>query len=255
MLQLTSFGSGSKGNCVLISNGKNNILIDAGLSPNVINKCLTQFSLTLYDIDGLLITHEHNDHIKSLGVLSQYIPVYSHPDTLAVAGHKVEIPLKQRMEIEPKTFGIGTLDITPFKTCHDAAFPYGYVIKDCDSSIAFLTDTGFVSKGAMSVISGCDMAFIESNHDKTMLMQGEYPQFLKQRILSDKGHLSNEECALTVSKLIENGTQKIMLAHLSEKNNLPELAFWTTAKYLQKLGIDKDSYTLKIASQYNMVAI
>lgn len=255
MLKLTSFCSGSKGNCTLVQNGKNNLLIDAGINPNTLNKYLSCFSLTLYDIDGILLTHEHNDHIKGLDVLSKYVPVYSHAATLEALETKVDIPLKNRMETEPQTFGIGTLDITPFVTCHDAACPYGFVIKDCESSIAYLTDTGYISKGIMNAIKGCKTAFIESNHDKDMLIQGKYPYYLKQRILSDKGHLSNAECALTVSKLLENGAENIMLAHLSEQNNLPELAYWTTIKYLDRLGVDKKSYLLKIASQRHLVAM
>jgi phosphoribosyl 1,2-cyclic phosphodiesterase len=253
MIKITSLGSGSKGNCVLISNGTNKILIDAGLSINAIYKKLLELGLTLHDIDGVLLTHEHDDHIKSIEALSAFIPVYSHPDTLEYVANKFALPLRQQMEIEEQYFNIGTFDILPFRTSHDALHPYGFVINDCDSKMAYITDTGFISKGCMSLIKGSDTVMIESNHDIELLQLGAYPHFLKKRILSEVGHLSNEECALTISRLIECGATKFMLAHLSEKNNLPELAYWTTTNYLMRKGIDLKDYQLKIASQKQTV--
>lgn len=255
MIQLTSLGSGSKGNCVLIDNGKNRVLIDAGLNIKVIYKKLKELSLTLNDIDGVLLTHEHDDHIKSVEALSAFIPVYSHPDTLEYVANKYALPLRNQFEVEEQYFNIGTFDILPFRTSHDALHPYGFVINDCDSKLAYLTDTGFISKGVSSLIKGSNIVMMESNHDKELLMRGAYPYYLKQRIMSDHGHLCNEECALTVSSLIESGASKIMLAHLSEKNNLPELAYWTTANYLQTQGVDNRDYILKVASQRETVVL
>jgi phosphoribosyl 1,2-cyclic phosphodiesterase len=249
MIKLTSLGSGSKGNSVLVDNGKNRVLIDAGLNIKTIYKKLLELSLTLNDIDGILLTHEHDDHIKSVETLSTIIPVYSHPDTLEVVSNKFSIPIKQQMAVEEKQFNIGTFDILPFRTSHDAVHPYGYVINDCDSKLSYITDTGYISKGVMGLIKGSNIVMIESNHDKELLNSGSYPYFLKQRILSELGHLCNEECALTIFSLIESGTDKLMLAHLSEKNNLPELAYWTTTNYLERKGITKKDYLLKIASQ------
>jgi phosphoribosyl 1,2-cyclic phosphodiesterase len=253
MIKIISLGSGSKGNCVLINNGKNRLLIDAGLSINVIYKKLTELALTLNDIDGILLTHEHDDHVKSADALSQVIPIYSHPDTLEFVANKYAIPLKQQMQIEEQGFNIGTFDIKPFRVSHDALHPYGFVINDSDSKMAYITDTGFISKGCMKLIKGSDIVMIESNHDTELLQLGEYPHFLKRRISSEYGHLSNEECALTISSLIECGSTKFMLAHLSEKNNLPELAYWTTTNFLAKKAIDGKDYQLKIASQRQTV--
>lgn len=253
MIELTSLGSGSKGNCVLINNGTNRLLIDAGLSINVLYKKLKALDLTLDDIDGVLLTHEHNDHITSSEALSAFIPIYSHPTTLEYVANKYALPLRKQMEIEEQYFNIGTFDILPFRTSHDALHPYGFVINDHDSKLAYLTDTGFISKGVMNVIKGSDTVMIESNHDKELLLSGVYPYYLKKRILSEVGHLSNEECALTIASLIEYGATKFMLGHLSEKNNLPELAYWTTTNYLTRKGIDTSDYKLKIASQKQTV--
>lgn len=253
MIKICSLGSGSKGNCVLINNGKNRLLIDAGLSVNAIFKKLKELGLNFNDIDGILLTHEHDDHIKSIEALSAFIPVYSHPDTLEYVKDKYAMPLRHQMEVEEQYFNIGSFDILPFRTSHDALHPYGFVINDCDSKLSYLTDTGFISKGVMNLIKGSDTVMIESNHDEELLTLGVYPYYLKKRILSEVGHLSNEECALTIASLLECGASKFMLAHLSEKNNLPELAYWTTANFLAKKGFSCKDYQLKIASQKQTV--
>lgn len=255
MLKLTSLGSGSKGNCTLIDNGRNKVLIDAGLSFRTIIKKLKDLSIGIDDIDALLITHEHDDHVKAMPEIMRTVPVYSHPDTLANLSDRYLLPFKNQMEVEEQVFSVGTLDVLPFRTSHDAIHPYGFVINDCDSKLCYITDTGFISKGTMALIKGSDTVMIESNHDKELLMLGAYPYPLKRRIMSELGHLCNEECALTISSLIENGAKKVMLAHLSEKNNLPELAYWTTANYLRRLGIQDGDYTLKIADQRQTVIL
>lgn len=253
-LEIFSLGSGSKGNCILITNGRTTLLLDAGLNPGVIVKKLSALNLTLEDIDGLLITHEHDDHIKAVEAFSAFLPVYSHPDTLEQIVKRQTIPLKQLMETEEKEFSIGTLDITPFRVSHDAAHPYGYAIKDWESKFTYITDTGYISKGMMSVARGSDIVMLESNHDKELLLRGKYPEYLKRRILSDKGHLSNEESARTALELAENGTRKIILAHLSEQNNLPELAYWTTNNFLRAQGVTAGDCTLYLATQRDTVA-
>lgn len=252
MIKLISLGSGSKGNCVLIENHRNKLLIDAGLGIRTLYRKLKQLSLTFDDIDGILITHEHDDHVRSVESLSEYLPVYSHPDTLEYLSNKYSIPLKNQMAVE-ENFSIGTMDVTPFRISHDAIHPYGFTVSDCDSKLAYLTDTGYISKGIMSIIKGSDTVMLESNHDKELLLRGAYPYPLKQRILSDTGHLCNEESALAVYDLVENGAVNVMLAHLSENNNLPELAYWTVVNYLKKSGIGLKDYYIKVASQREIV--
>ncbi len=254
-LKIFSLGSGSKGNCILITDGKTNLLLDAGLSPNVILKKLNVMGLALTDIDGLLITHEHDDHIKSVAALSPFVHVYSHPDTLEQVVKRQAIPLKHLMETEETEFSIGTLDITPFRVSHDAAHPYGYSVRDWESKFTYVTDTGYVSKGMMSVARGSDIVMLESNHDKELLLRGHYPEYLKRRILSDRGHLSNEESARTAFDLAQNGTRKLILAHLSEQNNLPELAYWTTKNFLRAQGVTEGDCALFLATQRDTVAV
>ncbi len=254
-ISVSSLGSGSKGNCVLISNEKNNVLIDAGLSASCIYKKLSQHGLGFSDIDAVFITHEHDDHIKGVAELASVIPIYSHPDTLDYIANKYNIPFKSLMEIEEQEISIGTLDILPFRVSHDAIHPYGYRICDSESKFTYLTDTGYISKGMFSIASGSDIIMLESNHDTELLKKGNYPEFLKKRILSDLGHLSNEESALTVCDLVNKGATKIMLAHISEQNNLPELAYYTTVNFLTKMQVERNAYTLKVASQRDTVLL
>lgn len=254
-ISVCSLGSGSKGNCVLISNGKNNVLIDAGLSFKCIYKKLTEHGLSIADIDAVFLTHEHSDHIKGVAELASYVPIYSHPSTLDFVANKYSIPLKQLMEIEEQEISIGTLDILPFRVSHDALHPFGYRICDSDSKFTYMTDTGYISKGMFAIASGSDTIMLESNHDTELLKKGKYPEYLKRRILSDIGHLSNEESARTIFDLVSGGTSKIMLAHISEQNNLPELAYYTAVNFLTKMNVERSAYTLKVASQRETVIL
>ncbi len=252
-IRVCSLRSGSKGNCVLISDGRTHLLIDAGLNPTLIAKKLADLDVSLADVSALLVTHEHDDHIRGVEALSQFMPIYSHPDTLEVLTSRQNIPLKKLMPTEAE-FSIGTLDITPFDVSHDAVHPYGYSVKDWESKVTYLTDTGYISKGIMNILRGSDTVILESNHDKELLLRGKYPEYLKRRIMSEKGHLSNEETALTSLDLVKGGTRKIMLAHLSEQNNLRELAYWTTAEFLRRnLGEDARACSLYVATQKDTV--
>lgn len=254
-IKICSLGSGSKGNCVLISNGKNNLLLDAGLNPNVILKKLRELGLELTDIDALLITHEHDDHVKSVEMLSPFLPVYSHPDTLEQVVKRHPIPLKHLCEAEETEFSIGTFDIQPFRVSHDAAHPYGYSVKDWESKFTYATDTGYVSKGMMNIARGSDIVMLESNHDAELLLRGNYPEYLKRRILSEKGHLNNAESARTALDLIKSGAKKIVLAHISEQNNLNELAYWTSKNFIRSNGIEDGEYELKLATQRETLVV
>jgi len=252
-IKVCSLGSGSKGNCVLVTDGKTRLLIDAGLNPTVIAKKLSEFDLLLTDIDALLVTHEHDDHVKSVDALAQFMPVYSHPDTLEKIAFKYGLKIKGLMEVED-VFSVGTLDITPFLVSHDAVHPFGYSISDWETKFTYLTDTGYVSKGIMAILKGSDTVMLESNHDRELLLRGRYPEYLKKRILSEKGHLCNDESALTALELYKSGTKQVMLAHISENNNLPELAYWTTVRLLKEnLGREFDARTVKIALQRETV--
>lgn len=253
-ISVYSLGSGSKGNCFILSDGKTNIMIDAGLSIRATVSKLAEIGLRLQDVGGILLTHEHNDHIRSLPQLSTYLSVYSHEETLREA-EKIDGTRLASLNVADKGFYIGNFFITPFDVSHDAAHPYGFVVETEKEKVAYVTDTGYISNGIMKKIEGCGTAIIESNHDKELLMRGGYPERLKRRILSDKGHLCNEEAALTVRDLVKLGAKRLMLAHLSENNNLGELAYWTTAKLLSGVGIRKGDVKLAVAGQRETVIL
>lgn len=252
-IKVCSLGSGSKGNSVLIDNGKNRLLIDAGMTARTLQKKLSEIDLNLSEIDGILITHEHNDHIKGLEVVSKRVPIYAHDYTMEAITKKCDILLKNQMTFCNETFSIGTFDITTFKVSHDATYPLGFSISDSESKITYATDLGCCSKDFLRVAKGSDIVIIESNHDVDMLMNGSYPAYLKRRILSNKGHLSNLACAITINEVAASGTRKFLLSHLSENNNLPELAYWTNADYLKQKGaeLNKD-IILVVADQRNI---
>ena len=232
-ISVYSLGSGSKGNCFVVSDGETNIMIDAGLSVRATVSKLAEIGLRIQDISGVLLTHEHNDHIRCLAQLSTYLTVYSHGDTLSAVSD------------------IDGIRFDSLKAVH----PYGFVIETEREKLSYVTDTGYISKGVMKAIEGSDIVIMESNHDRELLMRGWYPERLKRRILSDKGHLSNEETALAVRDLAKSGTERFMLAHLSENNNLGELAYWTTSRLLRAAGIKKDEVTVKVACQRETVIL
>lgn len=235
-IKICVLGSGSKGNSILIDNGRNRLLIDAGLTAKAVSQRLNEIDLDLNAIDGILITHEHSDHIKGLEVLSKKIPVYAHDYTMDAITHRINIDLKNQMNFSDDQFSIGSFDIQTFRTSHDATYPLGYCISDCESKVTYATDTGYCSKDFLKLAKGSNVVMIESNHDVDMLMSGSYPAYLKRRIISNKGHLSNIACAMAVNELAQNGTRNFVLSHLSENNNLPELAYWTNADYLKQKG-------------------
>lgn len=237
-IEICVLGSGSKGNCTLIDNGKNRVIIDAGLSARAIKQGLLKLKLNFSKIDGILVTHEHTDHIRALEVLSRDIPVYAHDYTMEAITQRYEIGLKQQMNFSCSQFSIGTLDIQTFNLSHDAVYPLGFSISDEQSKITYATDMGYCSREFMRTAVGSDIIMIESNHDVDMLMSGCYPAFLKRRIVSNRGHLSNIACAMAISELAQRGTRKFILGHLSENNNLPELAYWTNIDYLKHKGIN-----------------
>ena len=255
MINVYSLGSGSKGNSILISDGKNNILIDAGLTLKNIKKKLAELSLGLGDISGVLITHEHGDHIRSVADIGSFLPIYSHNDTIDAIRNVVGSIKCDFRPIDESPFTVWDYEITPFCTSHDAVHPFGYVIDNGKEKFAYCTDTGFISRGVMKHLVGCKSVMIESNHDRELLLRGPYSEKLKRRIMSDKGHLCNNETALTVCDLVKSGTERIMLAHLSEQNNLVELAYWTTVRQLTNKGIKESDVNIKVALQKETVII
>lgn len=234
-MKIFVFASGSSGNCLLLSSGDTNILIDAGISMRRVVSALAQTGHTMEDIGGVLITHEHSDHISGLKMLVRHygVPVYA-PRTVAnrLCGMLPEIEDCLRVITVGEPFPLGNVNISAFHTPHDTDESVGYRIEG-GGIFALATDMGHVTDEVEQALSGADTVLIESNHDEEMLRYGPYPVYLKRRILSDRGHLSNACCALLARRLAEMGTGRIILGHLSRENNRPERALATAKAALE----------------------
>jgi len=240
-MKFCSIYSGSSGNCLYVSSETTKILIDAGLTGKKIQKGLEEIGVCPSDITAMVITHEHDDHIKSAGILSRRfnIPIYANTKTW-------EAMEKALGKISPENikvfegydvFEIGDIFVKPFKIPHDAASPCGYSFMNRGSKISIATDIGYVTEEIKNNIIDSDLILLEANHDVEMLKVGPYPYPLKRRVLSDLGHLSNEDAGLALVEILNGKTKKVILGHLSNTNNYPELALRTVISVLQMHGI------------------
>lgn len=256
MPRLCPLFSGSDGNSYYIGSAHNGILIDAGRSAKQIVNALSALELDINNVRAIFVTHEHTDHIKGLKTLAAkyHIKVYASNGTIQelinkeLINGKVDIVPIDENGIETNGFFV-----KPFGLSHDCREGYGYVVHTADGrKTAFVTDTGIITDEIKNAAEGCDTVVIESNHDIGMLQCGSYPYLLKRRILSDKGHLSNEMCADTVSYLVKHGTTRIILAHISRQNNMPCLAEEATVSLLKTNHITRNiDYHLHIAKSDN----
>ena len=229
-LTFVSLASGSKGNSSLIFSENTAILVDAGITYSAIATALREFGLTPSRIDGVVITHEHSDHIRALPVFLKKYPVPVHV-TQATAAYLQSDPVTGShlaLHRPIYTEQVGRIRVTSFCTPHDSICPVGFRIEvERDGQpfrIGYATDLGYVSPEVENGLFGCDAAVLESNHDPQMLREGNYPEDLKRRIASRRGHLSNPDCAAFAAKLRESGTRRFLLAHRSRENNTPDLA-------------------------------
>lgn len=226
-MRLVVFASGSTGNCALVRGGGRSILLDAGISAKRIRCALEGEGLEPAALDGIFITHEHADHICGLRVFLKQFPLPVYAPGAAAEALRQTLPDAARCvrTLEPeRPLSLGCMTVTAFPTSHDAAESVGYRIEADGAALAAATDTGCVTDGMLRYLVGADAALIEANHDLTMLRNGPYPAYLKRRILSDQGHLSNAECTWLAAVLARRGTNKIVLGHLSKNNNLPRVA-------------------------------
>lgn len=225
-MRIVTFASGSTGNCCLVSDGGVNVLIDAGISARRIVQGLGVLGLAPQDVCGVLITHEHSDHISGLPVLVKRtgMRIFA-PSELGEVLKRVKPELSESIDYIPHDGGlcVGDVRISAFPTPHDASASFGYRIEGSEV-FAFATDTGHISDELLQGLQGADTVVIEANHDKVMLKNGPYPPFLKQRVLSKHGHLSNDDCAKLACLLADSGTRQIILGHISQQNNTPEAA-------------------------------
>lgn len=240
-LQFSVLASGSTGNAIYVEANGQKLLIDAGLSGKKIEQCFEQIGMTPKDLDGILVTHEHSDHIKGVGILARRyrLPIFANARTWkAMEGMIGEIPLEQRFHFEvgeTKTFG--SLDVESFGVSHDAAEPMFFVFHHGDRKLAIITDTGYVSERMKGTIEGANTYIFESNHDMDMLRMGKYPWNIKRRILGDEGHVSNVDAGLAIADIIKDKSANVYLAHLSLDNNMKDLARMTVQQTLEEKGI------------------
>ena len=239
-LEFSVLASGSTGNAIYVGTEKHKLLVDAGLSGKKLEELFAKAHLDPKDLDGLLVTHEHSDHIKGLGIFARRykLPIYANAKTWdAMSGLIGEIPVEQKFHFDMdtvKTFD--DLDVESFGVSHDAAEPMFYTFHHEGKKLSIATDLGYVSDRIKGTIRNSDMLVFESNHDINMLMMGRYPWNVKRRILGDMGHVSNEDAAAALSDIIGDQTKRIYLAHLSKDNNMKDLARLSVQQTLEQNG-------------------
>ena len=236
-MKISVLASGSKGNVSYIETKKTKILVDLGMNSTYVENKLRSFDVDPKYLDGILITHTHSDHINGLKVfIKKYkTKVYLTEAMLIEINKLFQI---ENYELIYDDFSIKDLDIELINTSHDAPDSKGYIFKSDGKSISYITDTGYLNRKYKEKLSNRNLYVMESNHDIKMLQNGKYPYYLKQRILSDKGHLSNEMCSKYLSSYIGNNTKTIILIHLSEENNDPSIALSTIQNILKEKKIN-----------------
>ena len=240
MIRFCNLFSGSSGNSTYIESGSTKILIDAGVSCQRISKALASIGVELDEINAILITHEHTDHTKGLTTIAKKFstPIYATAKTWTQMSSLNVIEACKQTFTPEEEFKIGDLTIRPFSIPHDAIEPCGFSVLNGEKKVTVATDIGHIEEKLITEMCGSDILLIESNYDNDTLLCGAYPYFLKKRICSDVGHLSNETTGKLVKTLYENGVNKFILGHLSKENNFPELAYQTVLNELNESKLD-----------------
>lgn len=244
MLKFISLGSGSSGNCYFLSTGETSILIDAGFSIRLLKSHLKRFGISIEQIDAVFVTHDHADHIKAVGHLANDFgkPIYATEKVHAGINRNYCVTSKLTAEhmnfiSKGQPVLLGGFSITPFEVPHDSSDCVGYRVEAGEVVFCLLTDVGHVTPVIEEQISECDYVVLEANHDESMLMNGNYPAYLKGRIRGPKGHLCNKEAATLIAEHATPRLKHVWLCHLSEENNHPELARKTVDSILRGCGI------------------
>ena len=251
MFRFSSLYSGSSGNCSFIETDHAKVLVDAGCSVKKIDEALQKNNINISDIDAILVTHEHSDHIKSVGAISSkfHIPVYANQKTwnaMPEQSKKILDECKKNFSLH-NPFAIQDLQIEAFPIPHDAANPCGFNFFNHKKKMSIATDIGHISDELIEALSKSSFALIEANYDLNILRYSKYPFPLKQRISGPQGHLSNSESGVLISKLVRSGLQSVLLGHLSKENNFPELAYRTVVEELMRHSYDEKSLLLDVA--------
>jgi len=254
MLKVKVLASGSKGNATVIVTDSTCILIDIGISYLHLVKCLAEIGLSPSDIQVLLITHTHSDHVKGLRTfykktgVKAYVPGAMKKELLTIID-------EEAMEFIDDFEKFGDVEVEVIHTSHDTSCSVGFMLRNFSCSLLYITDTGYIHEKYLKQMHNLDVYILESNHDEKMLMDGPYPYILKQRIISDKGHLSNTTVASYLTKLVGDKTKCIVLAHLSENNNTEDLAYRTTKNMLMEQGLDRDILIAKPHESLEMIEV
>ncbi len=252
-MKFCSLYSGSTGNSLFVQGNDTKILVDAGVSAKKVVEALDSINENINEIDAIIVTHEHIDHIKSLGTLAKKydIPIYASLGTWnGIDNEKsvIEIENKNYFKIGEE-FEIGNLKIKPFSTSHDAMDPCGFSIENDKKKISIATDLGEITSEVLNNLKSSKFLLLESNYDPEVLRFCSYPYILKSRIAGIKGHLSNSEAGKTISELVKYGLENVMLGHLSKESNFPELAHKSVVNELMEQGINEKEIELDVASR------
>ena len=252
-MRITSLASGSSGNCVYVGTDTTHLLVDVGISGKRIISGIEQLDLSVRDIDGILITHEHADHIGGLGIISRKygIPIYTTAKT-----RQAILNCKSLGQIDEDLFvdvtadtkiSIKDITVNPMKISHDAVDPVAYRFQHGNNRVAVVTDLGRYTDYTVESLKNMDVLFLEANHDVNMLQVGPYPYYLKQRILGDRGHLSNENAGSLLYRLLNDNLKAVFLGHLSKENNIPELAYESVRCEVNVLSQNNDYKGIKMS--------
>ena len=255
MLKFCSLYSGSSGNCLFVSTNNTKVLIDCGTSCKKICEGLASIDSSIEDIDAILVTHEHSDHIQSLGMVSKKfdIPVYANLETWNAMEKQKEKISSENIKLfeNDKNFLLNDLTIVPFSTPHDAANPCGFSIHNGKKRLSIATDLGYMDNKIFEELQSSSFVLLESNYEPELLDASRYPFHLKQRIKGPNGHLSNETAGKTIAELMKKDLKEVILGHLSKENNFPELAYKTVAEELMNNNTDINTIRLSVASRTN----
>ncbi|MBO4559941.1 MAG: MBL fold metallo-hydrolase [Lachnospiraceae bacterium] len=255
-MEFCALASGSSGNCIYVGAGGSKLLVDAGISCKKIAEGLASLGIDPDEIQGILITHDHCDHIQGAAVFARKygVPVYATPLTMEYICKKAVSPPGPQLRrlVDPdEDFSVGEIHVRPFRISHDALDPVSYTVEADGQKIGFATDLGVYDGHTVEALSDCDALYIEANHDVNMLMLGSYSYSTKLRINSPLGHLSNEDCAALILRVRTEKLRHVVLGHISKENNLEELAYETVR---QALCADKRFETetqLMVANRYD----
>jgi len=238
-MKIKVLASGSKGNCTLVIANNTKVLIDVGITETQVKNGLNDLEIDIKSLDGILISHTHSDHIKGLIqiVKKHKLKIYVSPELVY---DLIKIIPAEFIVVVNKEFNINDIHVTLIETSHDVP-SYGFIVEHNQKSLVYITDTGYINKKYHDITANKDVYIIETNHDEQMLMDGPYPYYLKQRVISDKGHLSNRYAGKYLTKVIGNNTKVILLAHISENNNTYELALSQVKEELVNSDFDCDN--------------